>query len=124
MRFVMTLLLFLMSGSATAHEWTPTYPELEVSYVPNVLRVRMQLFNSREDVQYYELGVFDADMNPVAFAAAERIVQVKYLDRKSIDIFIREQDRDRTVYICSKSKLLKGEGTASLVASRICSKIK
>jgi len=124
MRFVMTLLLFLMSGSATAHEWTPTYPELESSFVPNILKVRMSLFNRREDVQYYELGVFDADMNSVPFAAAERIVQVKYLDRKNIDIFIREQDRSRTVYICSKSKLLKGEGTASLVASRICSKIK
>lgn len=124
MRFVMTLLLFLMSGSATAHEWTPTYPELESSFVPNILKVRMSLFNRREDVQYYELGVFDADMNSVPFAAAERIVQVKYLDRKNIDIFIREQDSSRTVYICSKSKLLKGEGTASLVASRICSKIK
>jgi hypothetical protein len=84
----------------------------------------MELFNSRQDVQYYELGVFDADMNSVPFAATERIVQVKYLDRKSIDIYIREQDRSRVVYICSKSKLLKGEGTASLVASRICSKIK
>ena len=124
MRYIMTLLLFLYGGYASAHQWTPTYPTLELSYVPNIYRTRMELFNSREDVQYYELGVFDADMNAVPFAAAERIIQVDYLSKKSVDIFVRKQDRDRAVYICSKSKLLKGTESATLIASRICSKVK
>lgn len=124
MRYIMTLLLFLYGGYASAHQWTPTYPKLEPSYVPNIYQARMVLFNSREDVQYYELGVFDADMNAVPFAAAERIIQVDYLSKKSVDIFVRKQDRDRAVYICSKSKLLKGTESATLIASRICSKVK
>lgn len=124
MRYIMTLLLFLYGGYASAHQWTPTYPKLESSYVPNVLKVSMRLFNNRKDTQFYELGVFDADMNSMKFATTERIVQVDYLGSKSIDIFIREQDRDKAVYVCSKSKLLKGSESKTMVVSRICSKIK
>jgi hypothetical protein len=124
MRYIMTLLFLSLCGSAMAHQWTPTYPKLEPSYVNGALKATMTLFNSRQDVSYYEIGVFDADMKPVKFATAERIVQVGYLRRMKIDVFIREQDRNVAVYICSKSKLLKGEGTATLIASRICSKIK
>jgi len=124
MRYIMTLLLFLYGGYASAHQWTPTYPKLESSYVPNVLKVSMRLFNNRKDTQFYELGVFDADMNGMKFATTERIVQVDYLGSKSIDIFIREQDRDKAVYVCSKSKLLKGSESKTMVVSRICSKIK
>ena len=124
MRYIMTLLLFLWGGYASAHQWTPTYPKLEQSYIPDVLQVSMVLFNSRNDVQFYELGVFDADMNAVKFATAERIIQVDYLSRKNVNIFIREQDRGKAVYVCSKSKLLKGSESATLIASRICSKIK
>lgn len=124
MRYIMTLLLFLYGGYASAHQWTPTYPKLEPSYVPNVLKVSMALFNNRKDTQFYELGVFDADMNGIKFATTERIIQVDYLRRKTVDIFIREQDKDRAVYVCSKSKLVKGSETKTVVVSRICSKIK
>ena len=123
MRFVMLLLLFCSVG-VQAHQWTPTYPKLIPSYVDGVLTTQLELFNSRSDVGYYEIGVFDEDMNPVKFATAERIIPVDHLRRVKVDIFIREQDRDKAVYICSKSKHPKDTGTKTLIASRICSKIK
>ena len=124
MRYIMLAVMMSLCGYASAHQWTPTYPKLERSYVDGILQVTMELFNSRKDVKYYEILVYDSEFNPVKFAAQERIVEVQYLKRKSIDVFIREQDRDIATYVCSKSKLLKGTGTATIVSSRICSKIK
>ena len=99
MRYIMTLLLFLYGGYASAHQWTPTYPTLELSYVPNIYRARMELFNSREDVLYYEIGVFDKDWNPKPFAliGGETFVKVEYQQTKWFDVFIRNKDID--IYI-------------------------
>lgn len=113
-----------LSGYASSHQFTPTYPKLEQSYVTGVLRARMELFNNREDVRFYELSVFDKDWNPVKFAVEERIINVEYLKRKTVDVYIRESDKDVAVYICSKSKLTPGNSQATIVSSRICSKIK
>ena len=124
MRYIMLAVMMSLCGYASAHQWTPTYPKLERSYVDGILQVTMELFNSRKDVKYYEILVYDSEFNPVKFAVQERIVEVQYLKRKSIDVFIREQDRDIATYVCYKSKLLKGTGTATIVSSRICSKIK
>ena len=124
MRFVMIMVMLILCGSVRAHQWMPTYPELRTSYVQGILTTRMELFNSRNDVKYYEILVYDKDFNPMKFATQEQIVEVGYLKRKNIDIYIREQDRDKVTYICSKSKLLKGTGSATRVSSRICSKIK
>jgi len=90
MRYIMIGVILSLCGHASAHQWIPTYPRLEPSYVEGILKVRMELFNTRKDVKYYEILVYDNEFNPV----------------------------------CSKSKLLKGTGTATLVSSRICSKIK
>ena len=123
-RYYVMILLFSMCGYASAHQWTPTYPALKTSYASGALVTTMELLNSREDVSYYEIGVFDKDFLPVPFATAEKIINLPYLSRKSVDIFIRQQDASRVVYICSKSKLLaKGSATTS-ISSRICSKIK
>jgi len=124
MRYIMTLLLFLYGGYASAHQWTPTYPKLESSYIPDVSKVSMQLYNNRKDAEFYEFGVFDENMEPVKFATSERILRVDYLRKADVDIYIREKDRQKAVYVCSKSKLLKGTETKTLVVSRICSKIK
>ena len=78
-----------MCGYASAHQWIPTYPTLKPSYASGLLVTRMELLNSREDVSYYEIGVFDKDFLPVPFATAEKIINLPYLSRKSIDIFIR-----------------------------------
>lgn len=124
MRYIMAVLLLISGGYASAHQWLPTYPELEPSFVPGILRVRMELFNNRKDVKYYELLVYDAEFKPIKFAAKEQIIEIDYLRRKNVEIFIREQDRHKVKYVCSKSKLLKGNGPGTVVSSRICSKIK
>lgn len=122
--FMMILLTFLTSGQAIAHEWTPTYPELIQSYVKGVLQSELTLYNARQDVEYYEIGVFDKDMEPVSFAVSQRIINVEYQRRKKVAVFVRTKDRDRAVYVCSKSKLLKDSGTKALITSNICSKYK
>lgn len=117
------ILLLGLSGYASAHEFTPTYPKLKQSYVQGVLYTTMTLFNKRSDIQYYELGVFDAEWNKVPFAVQDTIMQIKHLETKEIDIYIREKDKDEAVYICSKSKLVVEGKSKTSLSSRICSKI-
>jgi ABC-type lipopolysaccharide export system ATPase subunit len=83
----------------------------------------MTLFNKRNDVEYYELGVFDAEWNKVPFAVQDTIMQIKHLETKEIDIYIREKDKKEAVYICSKSKLVVNGSAKTSLSSRICSKI-
>lgn len=120
----MFLVLALGGKQAWTHEFTPAYPTLEQSYMDGILVTKMLIFNRREDINYYELSVFDSEWNPIPFAATDKIVEVKYLQRKFIEIYIREKDRSRVVYICSKSKLPSDGDKITMVSSRICSKIK
>ena len=124
MKYLLLLLLGLMGGQAYGHQFMPAYPKLEPSYLDGVLVTKMELFNSREDVEYYELSVFTSEWEPVPFATEDKIINVEYLKRKIIEIYIRQQDRNRAVYICSKSKLRPNNMQATVVSSRICSKIK
>lgn len=124
MRYYIMILLVFMCGYVNAHQWTPTYPTLRNSYASGVLVTTMELLNQRKDVTYYEISVLDADFIPVPFATAEKIVNMQYLSRKRIDVFIRDKDRSRAVYICSKSKLLAKGSAITSISSRICSKIK
>lgn len=120
----MVALVLFMSGHASAHQWIPTYPKLKQSFVPNVLVTTMELFNSRSDVEYYEISVLDKNMDPMKFATTNRVIQVPHLKRENVDVYIRAQDADKAVYICSTSKILKESVSATVVSSRICSKIK
>jgi len=121
-----TLIIAMLwiSGHASAHEFTPTYPKLKNSYVDGVLYVTMTLFNARSDVEYYEFGVFDGEWNKVPFAMQNKIMRFKHLDKKKIDIYIKEKDRKDAVYVCSKSKLIVEGSSKTSISSRICSKIK
>jgi hypothetical protein len=92
--------------------------------VQDVLVISMTLFNAREDVSYYEIQVLDEEFNPVPFATGERIQQVNHLRRKVIDVYISSKDKERAVYICSRSKSLEGTGSNTVLSSRICSKAK
>jgi hypothetical protein len=114
----------LWGSQAFGHQFMPAYPKLEPSYVDGILVTKMELFNSRSDVEYYEFSVFDTDWNSVPFATEERILNVEYLKRKTIEIYIREIDKEKAVYICSKSKLKPNSFQITMVSSRICSKIK
>jgi len=124
MRFWVVLLGVLAHGSLWGHELTPTYPKLETSYISGVLKAEMHLFNSRKDINYYQVSVYDENWKPVKFATESKIIQMDYLDHKDIEVYVRKQDQERAHYICTKSKILKGQKTPTLLASRICSKIK
>jgi hypothetical protein len=105
MRFII-LFLLLTSGYANAHQFTPTYPELEMSHIAGVLKAEMVLFNTRKDIRYYELNVFDEDWNPVRFAIESRVVPMEYQETKNITVYISKKELDKARYICSKSKIL------------------
>lgn len=119
------ILLILVGGYANAHQWTPTYPKLSMSHVSGVLKVQMEIFNSRKDVNWYEVSVYDKDWNPVNFAVGDKkIFEVPYLKREKVDVYFRTKDSERVKYICSKSKLLSTDRKVTIVSSRICSKLK
>ena len=116
--------LVLLCGYVSAHQFIPTYPELRQSYMPGLYQAEMQLFNSRKEIEYYSVDVFDGSWNPIPFATEDRIRKVPYLGKATISIFIREQDKERVRYICSRSKILAGFKQSTAVDSKICSKIK
>ena len=105
-----------------AHEMVPTYPRLEISHVDGLLKTTMKMFNKRADVEYYEVGVFDKNFEPVPFVTAYNVFKLEYLGHVTFDIYIRAKDRERAVYVCSKSKLRKGSNTNTPISSKICSK--
>ena len=118
------LALLLVSADVGAHQWTPAYPEWTDSYMTGIVQTRMKLFNTRRDVDYFEVQVLDENMRQLDFATTDRIVHAPHLKRKTVDIYIRRTDIDRAVYICSVSKLLVAGNTGASVSSRICSKVK
>ncbi len=124
MKYLLFLLFGFMGMQAEGHQFTPAYPKLEVSYIDDILVAKMELFNSRNDVTFYELSVFDGNWNPMPFATTDRIIEVGYLQRKNIEIYVRAKDKDKIVYICSKSKLSPVGDQITVISSRICSKVK
>tara|TARA_R110002020_G_scaffold196003_1_gene396905 strand:- start:283 stop:597 length:315 start_codon:yes stop_codon:yes gene_type:complete len=103
---------------------TPTYPELDSSYINGVVVAKMKLFNRRNDVEYYQIEVFTEDWKPIQFATTARLLKVGYNKNKLFDVYIRITDVKKTRYICTTSKIFKGDNQETLVSSMICSKIK
>ena len=68
--------------------------------------------------------MFDDEWNKVPFAADNKVVTVNYLQKKKIPVYIREKDKFRAVYVCTRSKLLAEGNSIAALATRICSKIK
>ena len=125
MKNLLSIIFLLFSVSlGYAHEMTPTYPKPTPSYIKDIFEVKMNLYNAREDVQYYEINVFDDQWNPVPFAANKRIVKLPFKQRMSFSVYLRKSDINRATYICTLSRLRKEDVNQSAIASRICSKIK
>jgi len=122
-RSIIATFFVAIATSAIAHDMTPTYPEWYVSHIQGVVKTPMEIFNKRQDVEYYEISVTDINGDPVPFVSAYKLAHIKYLQRLKFDIYINSDDVPRAQYICSRSKL-KGEGTATLLSSKICSKIR
>lgn len=124
MRFVIAALISVLTCvSANAHELTPTYPKLTPSVYDGVLKTTMTLFNRRNDVFYYQIEVYDKDWKNIDFATEYKVLSIKYLEKKTFDIYIKSPDAEYVTYICTRSRILKGDKT-SLIASNVCSKVK
>jgi hypothetical protein len=125
-RLVNSLLvsLCLVGVPVMAHQFTPTYPKFAPSFVDGVLSTRMELFNKRQDVEYYELDVYDTDWKPLPFATENKLINIKYLETKPVNVYIKAQDLSRVVYICTESRLRKQDARDTVISSKICSKVK
>ena len=113
----------LAASSAFAHEMTPAYPEVKMSHVKNVVKVEMSLFNSREEINYYQVDLFDLNWMPIPFSTPYRIMKVDYKEHKGFDVYIRKRDTPEAVYLCTTSKVKKTNKSRTLVSSRICSRL-
>jgi len=118
------ILIFLGWATAvSAHEMTPAYPIVKPSHVTGVVKVDLSLFNSREEINYYEIGLYDLNWDRIPFSAVYRIIKVGYKERKNFSVYIRESDLDEAVYVCTTSKIRRQLETKTLVSSKICSRL-
>lgn len=122
MRLAAALLGCFAASQSIAHEMLPSHPTLRPSYLQGILQTQMHLFNKREDVQFYEIGVFDKDFKPVPFVTGYRIIRLEYLEQVKFDVYVLKDDAPNAEYICSRSKIRGDETRGAMVASRICSR--
>lgn len=87
------------------------------------MKTTVNIFNRRKDVSFFEIEVFDEDWTPLPFAAQSRLLQLQYLEKKSVNVYIRRKDLNRVEYVCTRSKIFMGKGTTK-VSSKICSRVK
>jgi len=118
------ILSILLCSNAIAHEMTPTYPKWEVSYIEGIKITTMKMVNKREDVEWYEIGVFDEEWKPIPFVTKHKIFNIKYLGHAKFDVYISARDSKRAEYICSLSKLKGNNMNKPMMSSRICSRFK
>lgn len=127
MKILSTIIVFVLvmfGGQANAHQFVPTYPKFVPSFMEGILYTRMELFNKRNDAEYYEVDVFDSNWNTVTFATESKLIYVKYLQTKKINIYVKAEDLRKITYICTESRIRKEEAVATVVSSKICSKVK
>ena len=118
------VLWLLLCGSVAAHDMTPTYPKWKMSFIPSAKMTTMQVFNKRSDVQWYEIGVFDKEWQPIPFVTRYKIINIKYLHRVKFDVYVNEENAKVAEYICSTSKLRGNDDFKPIVESKICSRFK
>lgn len=130
MRYLLYLVLIVIGATfvankTQAHEMVPTYPKWELSYLgENLVKTTMTMFNKREEIEYYEIGVFDDNWEHIPFVSQYQVLKIPYLSTVTFDVYIRKNDKYKARYICSRSKIRKEDLTRTAVSSRICSKFK
>jgi len=124
LRNVFLIILLMAASVARGHEMVPTYPLMEPAFVQGLQKVTMTLFNKRQEVEYYEIGVFTKDWEPIPFVSNYKVFKIPYLSTVTFDVYVRNEDKNRANYICSQSKLRKEDLTRTAVNSRICSLVK
>ncbi len=118
------ILWVLLCSSVAAHDMTPTYPKWKMSFIPSAKMTTMQVFNKRSDVQWYQIGVFDKDWQPIPFVTRYKIINIKYLKRVEFDVYVNEENAKLAEYICTTSKLRGNDDFKPIVESKICSRFK
>jgi hypothetical protein len=118
------LVICLTVSPAFAHEMVPTYPKLGPSHIDGLQKTSLTVFNKRVDVEYYEIGVFTEEWEPIRFVSNYKIFKVPYLSTVNFEIYIRDEDKPKAVFVCSQSKLNKSTNTRTAISSRICSRFK
>ncbi len=103
---------------------SPTYVKLGLTHIEGVKKASMEIFNSRSDVEYYEIGVFDVNWKPVSFVSQYRVMQISYLNKVKFDVYLTESDAIGAEYICSISKIRGNENKQAMLATKICSRFK
>ena len=103
---------------------TPTYPKWKMSFIPSAKMTTMQVFNKRSDVQWYQIGVFDKEWNPIPFVTRYKIINIKYLKSVKFDVYVNEENEKLAEYICTTSKLRGNDNFKPIVESKICSRFK
>jgi hypothetical protein len=124
MKYIIGFLFFMIPSLSLGHEMVPTYPKLGPSHIDGLYKTTMTIFNKRQEVEYYEVGVFTEEWRPIPFVSNYKIHKIPYLTSVSVDLYVRAQDRNNVTYICSTSKLRVEDRTRTAVSSKICSMIK
>ena len=117
------ILGFALGECVHAHEQTPAYPKIAPSHVNGVVKVQLQLLNRRKEINYYEVGLFDKDFNELDFTTLNKIIKIKYGEKKDFDVYLRKSDLYKAVYICTASKILISNKSRAVVSSIVCSKL-
>jgi hypothetical protein len=118
------ILIALFCSSVFSHEMTPTYPSWSISHIEGIQKTRMAIFNKRSDVNYYEIGVFTSEWQPIPFVSSYKVMKIDYLTSVKFDVYITEANSLAAEYICSISKLQGDTYNKTMVASKICSRFK
>ena len=89
-----------------------------------VWKTTIEMFNKREDVEWYEIGVFNKNFEPIQFVSQYKLFNMPYLSHIKFDVYVSAPDVAAAEYICSKSKLRELREQATMLSSRICSRFK
>lgn len=124
MKHIISVLIFgLACGSATAHELTPTYPEFRRSFVDNISVTTMEIYNAREEIDFYRISVHDENWELIPFASSSNVIRVLHNERRTFDVYIRNADLDRIKFICTISSNQENQDDTK-ISSRVCSRVK
>ena len=89
-----------------------------------IFKAKMELFNKRSDVNWYEIGVFTEDWKPVQFVSQYKMVRMDHLSKIKFDVYINAIDVPVARYICSETRLRENSNNKPMISSKICSKFK
>jgi hypothetical protein len=121
---ISALILSLACGSASAHELTPTYPEFRRSFMDGISVTSLELYNAREEIQFYRIAVYDEEWQSIPFATKESTIRVRHNQRHTFEVYVKDSDLNRIEYICTISRLLQDQVQSQGVSSRVCSRVK